>query len=227
MTGTSDGRTRWLPARVSRWMKIAGAIILVVLFFFETYPFHARSMGFSYNLASYVPGAIRVEANGYVIDRVSTGRNSMGGAYYKTRFSDKMDFRIFWYDAAEKTAWMSDVVIWGRELSAYDEKREVLSLDLVVGPGADVLATTDNQDALRLLREKRTNEITREMNAPVILRQLCATQMPLNDPRIAPLVSTSHDPGDTVSYSVDRIMASRDAFIAAGGVIQSRCNKRG
>ncbi|MFD1796747.1 hypothetical protein FQV27_12560 [Paracoccus aurantiacus] len=183
-------------------------------------------MSLDYNLAPYVPGAMRVEANGQVIDYISSGRNSGGGSYYKSRFSDEMEFRILWYDAAEETAWMSDIMVRGRELSAYDTEREVLGLDIVVGPGADLLVTTPNADALRLMRDDRTDEITTDMRAPVVLRQLCGTSLPLDDPRIDPLVSAAHDPDDSLSRRIARIMTARNEFIGDGGVIQSRCGGR-
>lgn len=226
MTGTSSSRGGWLRAGGLRWATTAGAILLALLLFFWLGPTHARSMSFDYNLAPYVPGAMRVEANGQIIDHVSSGRNSGGGSYYKSRFSDQMEFRILWYDAAEGKAWMTDIHIRGRELSAFDPERQILSLDIVVGAGADVLVTTPNAEALRLIYEGRLDETTPAMRAPVVLRKICAEPVPLNDPRIAPLVSTAHDPGDSLSSCVAWIMTERDAFIKDGGVIQRRCRER-
>jgi hypothetical protein len=226
MTGTSGSRGGRLRVGALRWVAIAGVTFIAALLFLWFGSTHARSMSFDYNLAPYVPGAIRVEANGQIIDRVSSGRNSGGGSYYKSRFSDEMEFQILWYDAAEETAWMSDITVRGRELSAYDPEREVLGLDIVVGPGADLLVTTPNREALRLIHEGRLDETTPEMRAPVVLRQLCGTSLPLNDSRIEPLVSAAHDPGDSLSYHVAEIMIARDVFIKDGGVVQSRCSER-
>lgn len=223
----SDGNHGGKPrAKTYRRLIVAGAIIGLAGISLLKGPSHANSMSLDYNLARYVAGALRIEANGRVIDRISGGRNSSGGTYYKNRFSDLMEFRVLWYDAVETQAWAVDIAVRGRELSAFDPERTQITLAISVGPGADVLVTTSNPNLLRLIHEGRGDDATPEMLEDVVLRQVCATSLPLDDPRIAPIVAAAHDPNDSLSQRVQRKLDLRREFLANGGVIEPRCTAK-
>ncbi|WP_152547694.1 hypothetical protein, partial [Nitrincola lacisaponensis] len=67
-----------------------------------------------------------------------TGRNENGPASYAHRFTDRMDYRVLWYDFVEKQAWQAEFSVRGCDLSTFGDRREHAVLKVTVGPGADV-----------------------------------------------------------------------------------------
>ncbi|WP_036543481.1 hypothetical protein, partial [Nitrincola lacisaponensis] len=78
-----------------------------------------------------------------------TGRNENGPASYAHRFTDRMDYRVLWYDFVEEQAWQAEFSVSGRDLCTFGDRRDHAVLKVTVGPGADVTVGTSNAEALR------------------------------------------------------------------------------
>ncbi len=185
------------------------------------------SLGFHSD--SSTPSIKQMQVNGYTGLRASvTGRSETGGAGYAHRFTDRIGFRVLWYDLIEERAWQADFSVYGRELSTFGEKRDHAVLHILVGPGADVLVSTYNKEAMRLIGLRRDNEMIGpdqrtlpQYQHDVILRELCATPFPVDDEEIQFMIHRA----TTEHFSqIQNAFAGRERRIERTGLPEKRCS---
>ena len=188
-----------------------------------------RTLSLGFHSDSSTPSIKQMQVNGYTGLRASvTGRSETGGAGYAHHFTDRIDFRVLWYDLIEERAWQADFSVYGRELSTFGEKRDHATLRIVVGPGADVHVETSNKEAMRLIGLRRQNELIGpdqktlpQFQIEVVLRELCATPFPVDDEEIQFMIhrATTEQP----THIKDAFMG-RKITIERTGLPEKRCS---
>lgn len=87
---------------------------------------------------------------------------------------DALDFAVEWYDIANDRGYAARFRLHASDLSLIGESGHA-AIRIVVGPGADVTATTTNAEAARLIRERRGGELPSFAGAPdIVLAEVCA-----------------------------------------------------
>ena len=188
-----------------------------------------RTLSIDFKSDSSTPSIKQMQVNGHTGLRASvTGRSETGGAGYAHRFTDRIDFRVLWYDLIEERAWQADFSVYGRELSTFGEKRHHAVLHILVGPGADVLVSTFNREAMRLIGLRRDNEMIGpdqrtlpQYQSDVILRELCATPFPVDDEEIQFMI---HRATTEQSNHIRRAFDDRRLSIERRGLPEKRCS---
>ena len=165
------------------------------------------------------PSVIRATLNGMrLVDRDTGGQSAGGGFPYADAFSDKMNFELTWYDILAKKAYRISFTMRAKELSTFGDVRDNAMVDVEMGPGADVTVTTPDPEEMRLIGLKLSEELAAlPQQPPVVLRELCATEVPLDDPVVKILAGTVED------WSFNRAMDHRQALIEQRGIVTSRC----
>jgi hypothetical protein len=188
-------------------------------------PHRASTMSLDVTLDPQSPGLFRIAAGGRVIDDVSTGRNTTGAPYFAGGFGDGLEFNIVWLDVAANAAWEADLSLQSRALSAFDPDRDVLALRIHIGPGAEVRAETPPPAALRLIHDGRAADMPADLEqaAPIVVEQVCARPLAMDDPRVARLAAAAADPGNSVHGAIQRHLAARDRAARPENGPPSRC----
>ncbi|OCX60460.1 hypothetical protein BFP70_17780 [Thioclava sp. SK-1] len=209
-------------------MKIIGwiALVLVLLgggFTLARMTIWQRPSGLGSSIGNnyMTPSVIRATLNGmYLLDRTTGGQSATGGFPYADAFSDKMNFELTWYDILAKKAYGISFTIRAKELSTFGDVRDHARVSVELGPGADVTVQTPDPEEMRLIGLKLSKELAAlPQQPPVVLRELCATEVPLDDPVVKILAGTVED------WSFNRAMENRKALIEQRGIVTSRCTK--
>jgi len=219
--------TNFAPQRV-----ILGLIgVLVVGFIgYMLWLDRPRVLGLDYKSHAVTPSVKQMQVNGRMMVRDSvTGRGESRGADYAHRFTDRMDFVVLWYDFLEERAWTAEFSVHGRELSTFGNKRDHAMLEVRVGPGADITVTTPNLEALRLAGTGRGNELHAEDGSvlpqyrdPVVLREICARPVPVDDPEIQFMIERSTA---EMQFHIDRAFDAVKRTYGEGPMPQPRCGQ--
>jgi len=164
------------------------------------------------------PAVKRLIQNGRVVLELSTkGRNEGGPITYGDRSDDLLKFEFSWYDMVAQQAYSAQFELPAKTLSTFGDDKDHASVDITSGPGADVTVTTPNPEALRLIGLRQTDKITPEMDASVVLLELCAKPMPASEPLAKELAAGVED------WSRDRALDQRKRYLASNPAPQSRC----
>ena len=175
-------------------------------------------LGFEYMSHPLAPAVKHVAVNGQVYGRNDiSSRSTTGEVPYRGPFSRTLTVEATWFEVLDRTAWRIVFDIDAGALSTFGDAADHARLKVLLGPGADVRATTPNPDRLRLIGLGRQHEITPEQDVPVILADLCATAVALDDPVVARLVEVaSRD-------SLGPALENRENSIRHGRKGGSRC----
>lgn len=175
-------------------------------------------LGFEYISHPLSPATKRVVVNGLVMgDNDISSRSTTGEVPYRGLFSRTLTVEALWYDIVNDTAWRIEFEVDAGDLSTFGTAGDHARLKLLLGPGADVRATTPNPDRLRLIGTGRQDEITPEQDVPVILADLCATPAPRDDPAVARLIAVAGQ------ETMERALEIRQFALDAGWGDASRC----
>ncbi len=217
--------TNFAPQRV-----ILGLIgVLVVGFIgYMLWLDRPRTLSLDYKSHAVTPSVKQMQVNGQMHVRDSvTGRNQTGGGGYAHRFTDRIDFVVLWYDFLEERAWTAEFSIHGRELTTFGNKRDHGNVLVIVGPGADVTVTTPNRESLRLAGTGRRDEryaedgsVLPQYRDPVVLREICARPVPVDDPEIQFMIERSKLERPT---HVEHALADRIWYLDSKGRPNERC----
>jgi hypothetical protein len=185
------------------------------------------SLGYASHAST--PSVKQMQVNGQMMVRDSvTGRNETGGGGFAHGFTDRMDFRVLWYDFHQQRAWTAEFSVHGRELSTFGNAGDHASLRVQVGPGADVTVTTPNREQLRLIGLGRADELDGpdgrqlpEYLVPVVLRELCARPVPVDDPEIRFMIERAMLEKPT---HIESAFADRAWSLETKGIPDQRCS---
>ena len=188
------------------------------------------TLSLDYKSHAVTPSVKQMQVNGrmHVRDSV-TGRNQTGGVGYAQWYTDRIDLVVLWYDFLEERAWTAEFSVHGRELSTFGNKRDHGNVLVTVGPGADVTVTTPNRERLRLIGTRRLNElndtdgsILPQYRDPVVLRELCARPVPVDDPEIQFMIERSTA---EMQFHIDRAFDAVTRTYGEGPFPQPRCKQ--
>ncbi|TDT74157.1 hypothetical protein BDE40_2945 [Litoreibacter halocynthiae] len=180
----------------------------------------SRPKSLSLSVHSHVaaPAVKRLVQNGRMVVELSTkGRNEGGPTTYGDRSDDLLQFELSWYDIVAKQTYSAQFELPAKKLSTFGDDKDHASIDIVSGPGADVKVTTPNPEALRLVGLRQTDKITPEMDAPVVLLELCAKPVAASQPLAQELAAGVED------WSRDRALEQRKRYLASNPAPRSRC----
>ena len=113
-----------------------------------------------------------------MLDSTLRGRNQTGGAPYNGAFSSKLSIDMMWYDLIEEKFYRSQFDVDAKALSTFGGRGDHASLSVEVGPGAAVTISTPGPEALRLIGLNQMDDITPEMDVPVVFLEGCAPEVP-------------------------------------------------
>jgi len=228
-SGAAGMRLPTLPRLTARQWQIglpgaAAALLAGYLLWLD----RPGTLSLGYASHASTPSVKQMQVNGQMMVRDSvTGRNETGGGGFAHGFTDRIDFRVLWYDFHENRAWTAEFSVHGRELSTFGNSGDHASLRVKVGPGADVTVTTPNREQLRLIGLGRANELDDadgrplpQYRDPVILRELCARPVPVDDPEIRFMIERA-----TLerAFQIESAIAARERHIARIGLPAPRC----
>ncbi len=132
-----------------------------------------------------ISAVMQLSLNGRtVIDHSQKGRSESGPVNYMDGEGDALDFEVSWYDIFEDSGYTSHFRVQGSDLTIFGMS-EIGSVDIVVGPGADVTVATLNVEVARLITQQRTDELAVLPPVPdIVLAELCADQLDAGSPLI-------------------------------------------
>lgn len=153
-----------------------------------------------------------------MLDSTLKGRNQTGGAPYRSRFGANLATEVMWYDVVDEIFYHAAFDVDARQLSTFGTKGDHAVLNVEIGPGAAVLADTPSPEALRLVGLNQMDDITPEMDVPVILVDTCAVQVPA-DPSPDGIMMRALASEDAVA----RALAARETWLA-GRAPETTCD---
>lgn len=156
-----------------------------------------------------------------VIERSQKGRNEGGPINYIDGQGDALDFAVAWYDVSDDRGYAAKFRLRASDLSLIGKSGHA-AVRIIVGPGADVTATTTNAEAARLIRERRGTELPSVANEPdIVLAEICAEPLPDKSSILQGLKS------DAAFYEGSQQRALNDqgraAYLAGHGPAVPRC----
>ena len=189
----------------------------------------SRPTGLSTDIHSHIstPASLYLSLNGRtVVDGSIRGRGETGGATYGNRWGDALNWDLAWYDILADRSYRLKFTISASELATLDTKESHATINIVVGPGADIVATTAHPEVARLIALRMGKELAELQGAdPVVLREICAEPLPHDDPLAQKLKETSQANGwaDQLKES----MENRARFLSNNEAPQARCSGTG
>ncbi len=165
------------------------------------------------------PAALHVRINDLVfVDSTLEGRNVTDGIPYSAALGDDLEVKLWWFNLDSRTHYTASVTLDARSLSTFGEDGTHAALDITVGPGADVEVTTPHPEGLRLVGLNRMDEITPDMDVPVVLAKLCGTVQDGDTSPEGILMRAAGDEG-SLAYAAER----KENAIRHSGAPVSRC----
>ena len=210
-----------------RMFKLLAAVGLVGgLMIWGLWP--SRPTGLSTDIHSHIstPASLYLSLNGRtVVDGSIRGRGETGGATYGSRWGDALNWDLAWYDILADRSYRLKFTISASELATFGEDGSHATIDIVVGPGADIIATTTDHEVARLIGLRQTEDVSALQKPRIILRELCAEPLPDDDPLAQKLKETSQANGwaDQLKES----MENRARFLSNNEAPQPRCSGTG
>ena len=111
-----------------------------------------------------------------------------------------------------------------------DTKESHATINIVVGPGADIVATTAHPEVARLIALRMGKELAELQGAdPVVLRELCAEPLPDDDPftqEKRKYVESFAHVSSSGGYHLERRLAAREKYLQ-NNKITPRCPSTG
>lgn len=161
--------------------------------------------------------------NRVVVDHSQKGRNEGGPIEYMPGQGDALDFDVAWYDIFEDRGYEASFRLNATDLSLIGASGHA-SVQIVVGPGADVTATTTNAEVAKLIRERRGAELPSVSGEPdIILAELCANPIAEDSPLLQEFRV------DVERYKDSQQRAANDQgrarYIAQNGPVVPRCSQ--
>ena len=181
-----------------------------------------RSLTLNFGAHRAVSAIMQLSLNDrMVIDRSQKGRNEGSTIDYMDGQGDVLDFAVAWYDIADDQGYAARFRLHASDLSLIGETGHA-AVRIVVGPGADVTATTTNAEAARLIRERRGGELPSLAGAPdIVLAEICADALGDESPVLQSLKSDA----DLYKGSQQRALndQGRTDYLARNGPVVARC----
>lgn len=198
---------------------IVGAILSVGLFGLKNQP---KTLSLSFGAHPAVPAIMQMSLNGRVIvEQSQKGINESRPIEYLDGQGDVLDFKVAWYDIFDERGYEADFQLNAYDLSLIGQSGHV-ALRIIVGPGADLTATTTNEKAAALIRERHGFELPSVANEPdIVLAQLCADRVRIADPLLVALKRSVDQLKDTRQRSYNDL--SRQSYLEEYGVLIPRC----
>ncbi|GEM_PF-5571861 len=167
------------------------------------------------------PAAMRGILNGVAILESSIrGRSQTGGLYYQSTFGANLSVQMMWYDIINEKFYGKSFELDARRLSTFGEDAIHASLKIVVGPGADITVTTPHPEGWRLVGLNRMDDITPEMDIPVVLFKLCADLLGEDPSEGGVLTRAMSD-----DISMASAMEKRERWLKSNSLPTPRCAK--
>lgn len=164
------------------------------------------------------PKVMRLIQDGRAVVKQSMrGRVEVGGIDYASVFSSNISYALYWYDLDNAQGYEIAFKVDAKTLSTFGDAGDHASMRILAGPGADVTITTKQPELLRLIGLGREAEATPDMDAPVILSELCATPVGRDHQVIAELSSNIDE------ISLKAANRRRDVWRESGNPIEPRC----
>lgn len=181
-----------------------------------------RSLTLNFGAHRAVSAIMQLSLNDrMVIDRSQKGRNEGSAIDYMDGQGDALDFAVAWYDIANDRGYAARFRLHASDLSLIGESGHA-AIRIVVGPGADVTATTTNAEAARLIRERRGGELPSFAGAPdIVLAEVCAD--PLGDE--STLLQSLKSDAELYKGSQQSALndQGRTDYLAQNGPVTARC----
>lgn len=197
------------------------AVVGVVMSNAQSWP-RRLSLGFGAHPA--MSGVMQMKHNGrIVIDHSQKGRNGGGSIEYMPGQGDALDFDVAWYDIFEDRGYEASFRLHASNLSLIGASG-LADVDIVVGPGADITATTVNPQVAKLIREQNGAVLPTLEEAPdIILAELCANPIAEDSPLLQEFRV------DVERYKDSQQRAANDQgrarYIAQNGPVVPRCSQ--
>ena len=162
---------------------------------------------------------LRAIVNGMaVVDSSMRGRLKTGPLNYQSTFGANLAVHVMWYDILDKQFYEKAFDLDVRTFSTFGEEAIHAAVTIVVGPGADVTVTTPHPEVLRLVGLNRMDDITPEIDVPVVLAELCADRLNKDPSEGGILMSSS-----TNKASLANEMEQRDNWLRQNQAQPARC----
>jgi len=163
--------------------------------------------------------ALHVIGNELVlVDSSLRGRSQTGGFNYQSGFGAAVSFDVMWFDVEAEQYYATSFELDANDLSTFGEEGTHASLEITVGPGADVAVTTPHPEGLRLVGLNQMDDITPEMDVPVTLLALCAKRRDADPSRDGILSRVLGD-----ASSMESATRNRDNWLSQNTAPQPRC----
>lgn len=215
---------KWVPTAQRKLVLVAVATIAAVMLVGGLSSFKGKPGTLSLSFGSHpaVPAIMQMTLNGRVVVEYSqTGRNESGPIEYASGQGDALDFTVAWYDISDDRGYMAEFRLHASDLSIIGRSGHA-ALQIVVGPGADVTATTTNEKAAMLIRERRGAELPSVANEPdIVLAELCADRLEAGSPVLSDLKQDADRLKNTRQREYNQL--SRQSYLDEHGPLTSRC----
>ena len=163
--------------------------------------------------------AMRAIVNGApVVDSSFRGRSQTGGLAYQSAFGANLSVQVMWFDLEQEQYFFKSFDLDTRELSTFGEDAVHAMVQIEAGPGADLTVTTPHPEGLRLVGLNRMDDITPEMDVPVLLLELCADPREDDPSEDGILMRTMAD-----DISLTRTREQRENWLSQNEAPPSRC----
>jgi len=206
---------------------VAMGLVAGGLMIWGLWPSRPTALGTDIRSHISTPASLYLSLNGRkIVDGSIRGRAEGGGATYGSRWGDALNWDLAWYDILADRSYRLKFTISASELATLDVDGRDATINILVGPGADIVVTTAHPEVARLIALRMGKELAELKDADsVILRELCAEPMAADDPLTQKLKETSQANGwaDQLKES----MENRARFLSNNEAPQPRCSGTG
>jgi len=192
----------------------------------------SRPTGLSTDINSHIstPASLYLSLNGRtIVDGTIGGRGETGGATYGSRWGDALNWDLAWYDILADRSYRLKFTISASELATFGGDGSHATIDIVVGPGADIIATTTDHEVARLIGLRQTEDVSALQKPRIILREICAEPLPDDDPFTQgkrKYVESFAHVSNSDGYHLERRLTAREKYLQ-NNKITPRCPSTG
>lgn len=174
-----------------------------------------------------VPAVNRMVLNNRtIVSRSLKGRHENSPVEYLEGQGDALNFTVAWYDILNKQAYTAQFSVSASELSRAGALPHIATVEVMNGPGGDVVVTTLNAEVAKLLGKGTGQALPSPEQAPdIILRKICAQPLPPENALAVELAAAATDPDEQEQLGYD--LRSRDSYLSEHPMPQSRCAENG